>query len=89
MVHLRTISNGCGELAILVIDWPCKIARGSLKPGVLGLGWAAPACSYRGAEGGVDLPGVVETRYLARTKPGERNLLIELLSVAQEPWAWD
>ena len=79
----------CGELAILVIDWPCKVVRGSLKPGVLGLGWDAPACSYRGAEGGVDLPGVVETRYLVRTKPGERNFLLELLSEAQEPWAWD
>ena len=89
MVHLRTISNECGELAILAIDWPCKIARGSLKLGVLGLGWAAPACSYRGAEGDVDRLGVVETRYLARTKPGERNLLLEVLSVAQEPWAWD
>lgn len=86
-MHIRTISNGCGELAILVIDWPCKIARGLLKPDVLGLGWAGPACSYRGAERGVDLPGVVETRYLARTKPGERSLLLGLLSVAQEPWA--
>ena len=79
MVHLRTISNECGELAILVIDWLCKIARGSLNPGVLGLGWAAPACSYRGAEGGVDLPGVVKTRYLASTKLGERKFVIRTI----------
>lgn len=81
-MHLPTNSNECGELATLVIDWLCQIAHGSLKPGVLGLGWAAPACSYRGAEGGVDRPGVVETRYLARTKPGEVKFVISTIERA-------
>ena len=49
-VHVLKISNECGELATLTVDWLCTIDPGSLKPGLLELGSSARACSYKGAE---------------------------------------
>ena len=68
------ISNRCGELATAIIDWLCKIAYGSLKPGVLGLGCSDRACSYKGAERVVWISrALLKPGIWACTKPGGGN----------------